>query len=193
MVITNSKKNNRSCKKYSGCRFSLLISLAFLLCSNSLFPSSHISLHTCILSLFTHVSLSLSFTHVSLFTHVSFSLHTCISLSFHTCVSFSRHICISLHTCVSISLSSHMCLSLHNSLLFSSSLLLFSSLSLFSLPSLLNDHDNDHLLSRLSLCTHSLTYPECQNAQALAHSLVGELIASCRKNLYRCCVVCAVC
>ena len=38
-----------------------------------------------------------------------------------------------------------------------------------------------------------LTYPECRSARALAPSLVGELLASRRKNLSRCCVCCVVC
>ena len=74
-----------------------------------------------------------------------------------------------------------------------SGLLLFS-LTLLFLPSLLSDHDNDHLLGRFSLYKQ-LTYPECQSAQALAHSLV----ANCSLHAERICigvvwcVLCVVC
>ena len=89
--------------------------------------------------------------------------------SLHMCVSFSSHMSLSSHVCLSlfshVSLSSHVCLSL----LFQNSLRLFScSLSV----------------------RKSLTCPESQSAQALAHSSVGELLAARRKNLYRCSVVC---
>ena len=111
-----------------------------------------LSLHTCV-SLPSHMCVSLPlFTHayhsLSLFTHAYHSL----SLSSHMCVSFFTH----------VSLSSHMCLSLFTTLFFFS-LLLFS-FSLLFLPSLLSDHDNDHLLSRhsLSVCTtHLPSMPEC--------------------------------
>ena len=85
--------------------------------------------------------------------------------------------------CLSLSLFSHMCvsLSLHTCVSLSVSFSLHNSLLLFSFS----------LLFSLSL-NAQLTYPECQSARALALSLVGELLASCRKNLYRCCVLCVV-
>ena len=106
--------------------------------------------------------------------NLSLSLFTRVSLSLFTCV------CLSLFTCVCLSLPSYVFLSSHlsSSLLF----LLFS----FSLTHDLCG-DNDHSFSRLSLSVRkSLTCPESQSARALAHSLVSELLASCRKNLYRC-------
>ena len=56
-------------------------------------------------------------------------------------------------------------------------------------------------MTMIALSLHAqLTYPERQSAQALAHSSVGKLLASCRKNLYKSSValllfllVCGVC
>ena len=110
---------------------------------------------------------------------LSFSFFS-LSLSSHMCVSLITHVCRSLHTCVFLSSQ------------LSSSLLCFSSL-LF-LPSLLSDHDNDHLLSRLSLCTHSsLTL----SARVHGHRPI-RWWANCSlhaESIWKsvvCCVVCAL-
>ena len=140
-----------------------------------------ISVETLSFSLHTRLSLH---TCVSLFTHVSLSSHMCVSL--HTCVSLFTHVCLSSHMCLSLCLSlfTQESLSLHNFLL----LLFFSSL----FPCFSQSPWQWSLVeSALSLYAQ-LTYPECQSPRALAHSLVGELLASCRKNLHRCCVVCVV-
>ena len=137
-----------------------------------------------------HFSLSSSLYFSS---HLSLSSHLYLSsyLSFCCRLKLSSHLRLS---CLSPSshFSSLMSLSLHSSLArspsLSLSLSLFISLSLsFYLScqlclSLLidNDNDNNHLLRRLSLCTHSydlLCVPEC------VHSLIGELLALCRNKL----------
>ena len=115
-----------------------------------------------------------------------------LALSSHVCLSLSSHVSLSLFTCLSLSL--HMCLSLSVPSLRSPPLLIsisVSSLRSFFLSSLPKLSFPFLLLSLLSLSVRkSLTCPESQSAQALAHSSVGELLASCTKNLYRCPVVC---
>ena len=53
--------------------------------------------------------------------------------------------------------------------------------------SFLNDNDNDHLFSPVSLSVFTaLPYFVCQSACALARSLIGELLAQCRNKLSSC-------
>ena len=88
-----------------------------------------------------------------------------------------------------LSLSSQLFLSLLSSLSLSFHLTLFLSQSLVNVHSLLSENDNDHLFSRLSLFLFvltALTYPVCQTAWPLTHSLIGELLAPCRNKLCRC-------
>ena len=96
-------------------------------------------------------------------------------------VSLSLFMSVSLFSCLSLSLST--CSHLH----------LFLCSSLFTLTFSLLFHNSFSLSSGslLSLSVRkSLTCPETQGARALVRSLNGELLASRRKNLYRCSVVC---
>ena len=87
---------------------------------------------------------------------------------FSPCVSLFS--CLSLVSCVSLSLLSHSSRVYLSSHLFLSSLMSISFACQLSL-SLVNDSDNDHSFSRLSLC------PWCQSARTLALSLFGEKFA----------------
>ena len=152
----------------------------------------------------THIYLSLS-SHLSLFACLSLSLHMCVSLS--SCLSLSLHMSVSLSLYMSVSLFSHVslftCLSLSShmslsrhvclspSLLFALHLFSILSLSLLFAPSFSLLCQNFLFLFSCSLSVRkSLTCTKSQSAQDLAHSSVGEFLASCRKDLYRCSVVC---
>ena len=114
----------------------------------------------------------------------------------------SPHVSLTLSLLMSVSLSLHVCLRLFSflslSLLFALSFFSFKTLLFFSLALSLSLHPLSFLNS-LTIFTHSirslsvrksLTCPESPSARALAHSSVGEVLASCRRNLYRCSVVC---
>ena len=146
------------------------------------------------------------FLSLSLFLFSCLSLLTCLSLylfsswSLLRCLFLFLFVLISLLTSISLHFfytSSHFYLFLcflPSLSLFSFTTPLFVSLALSSLSlqsSLFSTLWQCSLVqSALSLCTQSLTSPESQRARALAHSLNGELLASRRKNLYRCSVVC---
>ena len=100
-----------------------------------------------------------------------------LSLSFYLHLSSHMSLCLSFHLSLLTSISLHFSLSTSSNFnLFLCSLLF---LSLFSFTTLFS--------SRLSLSAHKrLTCPESKNARALAHSLNAELLASRRKNLFRC-------
>ena len=138
-----------------------------------------------LLSLSLQVSISLL---ISLFSSLSLLISLFVVVS-NSVLIFVPHVSlpllISALSCLSLSLFTARSLALLLSLSLFISLSLSFSLSCQLCPSLPidNDSDNDHLPSRLSLCTHSsdlLCVPEC------VHSLIGELLALCRNKLCRC-------
>ena len=132
----------------------------------------------------------------------------CIFLSFSISLYHSSHVCLSLLILISLhkSVSLHFCLYLFSFL--SLSLLIVLSFFSFTTPlclsflglslslslSLLSSSLNSLTMFTRSVGSlsvgKSLTCPESQSARAVDHSFNGELLASRRKNLYKCCVVC---